>query len=292
MKFRGDYCFCTLALGEIYCELAIQLANDLAQHSQGSPFLVLTDRPEKFAGIRNTTVIDHQKKSVEGYNDKLCVVNKALESYDTCIFLDADMRILKTVRLENEIFEPGIKSYVIKSWKDVTNEALSGGPARWKSKGLRIMRVLRKKLNLKPDDKDIPFVVEFLFAVTKFEKINIFLDKWNELAELCEKNQQFRHEGFSIGLAALLTESPISQNSFSGLKFFEPKISIQDHLNGDRSITQEAYDELASSIYSIRYQTGTKRFFLNSISDKFRRKVTKLFRYIKIKLFGLDLLAK
>ena len=290
-KIRGDYCFCALALGEMYCELAIQLANDLAQHSPSTPFLVLTDLPEKFVGIENTIVVKHRKKSVEGYNDKLCVVNKALALFDTCILLDADMRILKAIILGKDVFEPGIKSYELKSWQAIVDGALSGGPARWKSKALRIMRILRKKLDLKQDAKDIPFVVEFLFAVTKFEKVDIFLNKWNELAELCETNRQFRHEGFSIGLAALLTESPISQNNFSGLKFFEPTISFQNHLHGDRSITKEVYDELASSIYSIRYQTPPP-LFLDLMSGKVKRKTTKLYRYIKIKLFGLDLLAK
>ena len=291
-NIRDHYCFCTLALGERYCELAIQLAKDLAHNSPSAPFFVLTDRPEKFVGIKNTIVVKHRKKSVEGYNDKLCVVNKALALFDTCILLDADMRVLGPVKLDKEFFEPGIKVYELVSWVEESEEALFGEPARWKSNALRIMRILRKELNLKQDDKDIPYVTEFLFAVTKFEKVDIFLNKWNELAEFCEKQRMFRWEGLSIGLAALLTESPISKNSFTGLKFFEPtKFSMRDHLHGDRSIIQEVYDELTSSINSKKYQHKPKRNFINLEIDNLRRRIPKLYRYIKIKLFGLDLLA-
>lgn len=287
MGLSDKYCFCTLALGEKYCNLAKQLAEDLSQFSPDVPLLVLTDTPACFENVKNTIVIKHSQKSVLGYNDKLCVVKKALELFSTCIFLDADVRVLEPVTLSQEIFQLGLKAYRIRSWEWTKNVTPSEELQRWQREDLRIMSVLRKKLNLQQDDRDIPFIVEFLFAVTRHEKIASFFQKWNELAELCERERFFVHEGFSIGLAAFLTRIPISQNSFEGLNFFEPLISRQTQL-ADGSMSQAVYDMLFSSIHI--YKSSQKKYKWSRKIDRLKRKMTVGLRFCKIRLFGLNLL--
>jgi hypothetical protein len=280
----NEYCICTLALGEKYCLLAKQLAQDLEQFSN-HPFLVLTDDPSHFYKLHNVITINHRKLSMLGYNDKLCVVQKALKVYDTCIFLDADVRILGPVFLDDELFKPGISAYRVRSWEYVVNEALSGKPAPWKSNNLRIMKQLRRTLNLHQNDSDIPYIVEFLFAVTRHKDIDSFFYQWNKVAEFCEKNKFFIHEGFSIGLAALLTGYPFSKNSFNGLRFFEPLISLQDHVPAGL-IDKTEYDRLCTSIHFFK---GSET---NSQSgSKIIMKLNMLLRYYKIRMFGLNLLC-
>lgn len=290
VKTSVDYCFCTLALGENYCSLAMQLAGNIKQFSPGVALLVLTDYPDKFRGLENVIAVYHKKRSVRGFNDKLCVINTALASFNTCIFIDADVRILKPIHLAPEIFEPGIRTYNLESWKDNIEEALSGEMSPWKENDIRIIKLFRRKLGLKQPDEDIPFVVEFLFAVTKCDGIDAFLHKWNELAELCERNMCFYHEGFSIGLAAMLTNYPCYEHKFAGLKFFEPQISLRDHLHGEGSMSQEEYDELNNAMGFLKF--GEKAGPIENVVGKITRRLSGGYRFLKIKLFGLDLLSK
>lgn len=277
----NDYCFCTLALGDKYCLLARQLAQDLERFTDRS-LLVLTDRAYLFAGMGNVIAVPHRKRSVLGYNDKLCVVRKALESYSSCIMLDADMRILAPVTLGEDVLQPGITAYRVRSWEYTVEEALSGPPAPWRTENLRIMKLLRRELGLQQEDHEIPAVVEFLFAFTRTENTEEFLRSWNKFAEFCERNRFFIHEGFSIGLAAMLNDVPVRRSSFEGLKFFEPLISRQDHLP-DGILSQAQYDSLCQSIKPLKIRPKSQVGKLISSLNCF-------FDYYRIKMRGLNLL--
>lgn len=80
---------------------------------------MLTDHPAIFKGLDNVQAFHHRKKSVLGYNDKLCVMNEALRRFSTAVFIDADTRILGPVKLSSEVFIPGLKSFIIRRWSDV-----------------------------------------------------------------------------------------------------------------------------------------------------------------------------
>jgi hypothetical protein len=200
------------------------------------------------------------------------------------------MRILKPISLDPVIFEPGIRTYDLESWKDCLEEALSGEMSIWKENDLRIIKLFRTKLGLAQTDEDIPFVVEFLFAVTKCDGIDGFLHKWNELAELCERNMCFYHEGFSIGVAAMLTGYPYYEHKFAGLKFFEPQISLRDHLSGEGAMSQEEYNELNNAMGFQKF--GEKESPIQNIVGKITRRLSGGYRFLKIKWFGLDLLRR
>lgn len=283
-KGRGRVCFCTLALGNEYCLLAKQLAEDIGKSSP-YPLLILTDKPSHYRDLTNTIVLRHHKRSVLGYNDKLCVVEQALSRFDTCIFIDADVRILGPIALDKEVFEPGIRAYRVRSWEYTKNEASLGQPAPWKAGNLRIMRLLRRELDLESKDEDIPYVVEFLFAITRDARTEPFLERWAHLAEFCEKNGFFNHEGFSIGLAALLVGCPVLQSSFAGVRFFEVKISFQDHVPAGL-MSHDEYRTLRSSIVDLKTSGSRSRR-----KTEMLQRLRVFLRHQRIRLFGLRLAA-
>ena len=289
MQGPEGYCYCTLALGQEYCYLAKQLASDLEQYAPGSTLFILTDHPKIFEGVANVKVIFHRKRSVVGYNDKLCVVKRALNSYNTCIFLDADIRILDPIQLDQTVFAPGLTAYRIYSWLYFKIHE-----SDWDRRvNTIVMPYLRKQMNLSYDDGDIPVVSEHLFAVTRCPQMDAFLEKWNALAELCEKKGIVRFEGFSIGLAGLLIGFPICQNEFSGLHMFEPVIysrglvqkglmSEGDYGALDASISRYKHPVSDYSSMSGLWMTFQNRLRLNRFG--------KVYKFIKIQLLGLDLL--
>jgi hypothetical protein len=285
-----DFCFCTLALGLRYSALAKQLAGDLARYAPGAPFIVFSDCPSVFRDAPNVQVFPHRRRSVLGYNDKLCVIHRALQLHRTCIFLDADGRIFDKVELEDEIFEPGLRAYRLRSWTYNWHEALENIQNSWASGGIRIMHLLRRELRLKQSEDDLIFVVEFLYSITRNEKIDAFLQKWEELANFCESRRYFSCEGYAMGLAAMLTGFPLSQHNFKGLNFFETLIPLKEHAAQGRSLSEQEYNDLKASIQ--RFKTIPLPM---DISSRIRRRIKKNFqlsyRYTKVKTLGLNLLA-
>jgi len=288
-EIGGKWCFCTLALGERYCQLARQLAGDIALHSPATPFLVLTDLPEALEGPRNIVAVPHRKRSVKGYNDKLCVIAKALQMYDTCVFLDADTRIVGQVNNSQDMFRPGIQAAIVRTWEYTRNEATSPNPKKWQSDNIRIMGLLREAFGLQESDPDIPYVVEYLFAVTRNEKLEAFLKQWAVYAEFCEKNRLFIHEGFSIGLAALKTGFGLEESDFRWLRLFEPLIAGREVRKG--VFPQDEYDTLNATITRYKNPPAAMRWGwrvhqFGQMLDTLRVQM----RYLRVRLFGLRLL--
>jgi hypothetical protein len=282
------WCFCTLALGEEYWRLTRQLAGDLARFAPGVNFLVATDNSASFADLPNVRAVHHRRKSVLGYNDKLFVISKALNEYRTAVFVDADTRILSSVDLDPETFQPGLKCYLIRTWRWVydTHDRSSNAP-QWQKDDLRIMGLLQHEFDVREDPQNIPYVVESLFAITEGKRTDLdtYLRKWNSLAQFCEQNKFFRHLGYSMGLAALLTGFPIKQHDFKGLKFFEHRLSRRIHVpNG--LMTEEEFNKWNATMVQCKSSPGKTLFDPATIHALKTRA-----RYLRIKLFGLDLLS-
>lgn len=280
------WCFCTLALGESYRRLAEQLADDLAIHAPGISLVLLTDKVRDFDGVANVQAFRHRQRSVQGFNDKLCVMKRALDRFETAVFIDADARILAPVVPVPEMFRPGLKTWLIRKWGwmyENYDQSASGPP--WQKEDLRILGLLSDKYGLKEGRNETPYVVEFLFSVTRDEvrRTERFLQKWNELAEFCERSRFFRHEGYALGLAAKLTGFPVEQFEFQGIKFFEPQLrKFIGKAAG--AMTQEEYDALNATVARFKNSEQARRGW---VPREWQRKA----RYWRVKLFGLDLLA-
>ena len=284
---RDQWCFCTLALGEVYCRLARQVAADLASYGPGLPFVVLTDNPLRFCDLPNVQPIYHRQRSVLGYNDKLSVIKRAIDQYRTAVFIDADARILGPIDLSLEIFRPGLSAFLLRPWAYMqdTYDTSPHAP-QWQQKDLRMLARLRDEFDLCDNGRDVPSVVESLFAVTAGDTrdAGAFLRKWNYLAEFCEGSKFFLHEGFSIGLAARLAGFPIEQSDFAGLRFFEPRLSRSVHVpNG--SMTEEEYNTWNATI--TRYRVCRPEMPSGWATA---RAIRAQMRYLRVKLFGLDLI--
>jgi hypothetical protein len=263
------------------------LAADLAKFSPGVTFLVLTDDPLVFRDVPSVQAVYHRKRSVLGYNDKLAVIKKALDQYSTAVFVDADVRILAPVHLSPEVFKPGLRTFLIRTWAWMreTSDTSPEGP-EWQKNDLRMMAILVKEFSLPNDGSDIPYVVEFLFAITKGGRLDVeaYLRKWNQLAEFCERRRLFIHLGLSMGLAARLTGFPVEQHDFRGVKFFEPLISGRDQVP-NKELTPEEYEALNATITRYKYSRGRTTFASRAVEA-----LKKRARYLRIKLFGLDLI--
>jgi len=207
------FCFCTLAIGENYRNLAVELAQDIAKYSPETPFLILTDFPEYFSDRANINAFKHQPQGIKFYHDKRCVIAKALSLFRSCIFLDADMRIIGDVP-ENIEWLPGITAR--------TGTAILKHNKRW-PKHLEILEKVAQKLNLNLEE--VKFVNEFLFTVTRDGgREQEFLESWEKIAPCFELKGIYDCEGNTIGLAAAETGFPVRFDDRDRFPFFKDKI--------------------------------------------------------------------
>ena len=110
MARQQEFCFGTLALGDSYRALALELAKDIEKYSPHSSFVILTDKPHYFSNQPNVLSFYH-KQRVGCYHDKKFVIEKCLSLFNCCIYIDADMRILAPVPQDMEWIQiPGIKA--------------------------------------------------------------------------------------------------------------------------------------------------------------------------------------
>lgn len=284
-----EWSFCTLALGKNYCKLARQLAEDLARFAPDAELFVLSDSLSEFRQLPNVTALYHRQRSVLGYNDKVTVVRKALDRYRTALFIDTDSRILGPVELDPAILiRPGVKALRIRSWSYIydTYDRSAAAPA-WQKADLRIMSLLKNEYDIGPENSDIPYVVEFLFSVTRGSaaETDAFFRRWNELAVFCERSRFFRHEGYAMGLAAKLTGFAVEQHDFNGIHFFEPVKCRQEVANG--TMMAEEYDSWNATIN--RYKRPRKHFTKRIPSWP---AAIKWMRYLKTLTLGLDLISE
>gem|GEM_PF-384216 len=185
------YCFCTLALGQNYRNLALTLAQDLAQCAPFIQIVILTDRPQAFQHCPNVLAFEHQQQTLGCYHDKQFVLKRSLSLFEACIFVDADMRILAAIPA-GLVWQPGITAKIV--WTNIVkhnkNEFEIG-----------LMRKVSQKLGLKLED--ISFVHECLFVVARDQGKELeFLDQWAKISAYLEMWGHCRGEGSTIGLAA------------------------------------------------------------------------------------------
>ncbi|MDJ0730552.1 MAG: hypothetical protein QNJ33_11240 [Crocosphaera sp.] len=212
-KGKSKICFGTLALGENYRSLAKLLSKDIEKYSPNTPLIVLTDKPQDFANDANVLAFKHRQQSVGCYHDKRFVIEKGLSLFDSCIFIDADMRILAPIEEKLE-WQPGITAHTV--WTNI----LKHNKNQFE---IKLLSRMAEKLNLNLEE--ISFVHECLFVVTKDSgKEQEFLRQWDRIAPFFELNGFYRGEGNTIGLAAAQAEFNIRRDPIEKIVFFKDKI--------------------------------------------------------------------
>ncbi len=255
LKQSSKYCFCTLALGANYCNLALELAKDLKQYSPTIPLVILTDRPQKFSQVTNVLAFPHRQQSIGCYHDKRFAIAKALSLFNSCIFIDADMRILASVP-DDLSWQPGITARI--AWHNILKHN--------KNKlEINILNNIAHKLNL--DLTDITFVHECLFVVTRDKGRELeFLKNWEKIAAYCELHKFYRGEGHTIGLAAAQAGIEIRTNPMPEIKFFKDKLELNKIKSG--KIERSEVDIYLDKQKKLEYPRKSILFrFINKISS-------------------------
>jgi hypothetical protein len=271
-----NFCFCTLALGKEYCDLALLLAEDIALYAPGIPFVILTDRPSYFRNKHHILVFKHSQKSVGCYQDKLYVISQALSLFNSCIFMDADMRILK--KFPEFQWLPGITA---RSCANIAKHFATEVKNVIKSKNdYSVIKKTADTLNLNLAKDDIQFVNEFLFVVTRDKGKEIeFLQLWERLGRYFELNGMYDGEGHTIGLAAAKVGFPIRHDVMENFDFFKDKIE-QIRINKGQS------DPNQSHLYFEKREeiSRNNRTFVKRVIRKITKKALLYYRLMLLKV--------
>ena len=263
------YCFCTLALGQNYRNLALTLAQDLAQYAPSIQIVILTDRPQAFQHCPNVLAFDHQQQTLGCYHDKQFVLKRSLSLFEACIFVDADMRILAAIPA-GLVWQPGITAKIV--WANIVkhnkNEFEIG-----------LLRKVAQKLGLKLED--ISFVHECLFVVARDQGKELeFLDQWAKISAYLEMWGHCRGEGSTIGLAAAKVGLTIRRDELEPICFFKDKIA-SSAVAGPMAQQQRA--QLLAHQKALEYPD---RSLFVRVIGKLRKVI-----YYQIRLMGLRIAA-
>lgn len=266
----NNFCFCTLATGKRYRTHAKMLANDLEKHSPSTEFIVLTDKPIEFKEFSNVQAFHHKIQSIKGYHDKLFVLQKALELYDTCIFLDSDVRILGTVPSDME-FLPGITA---RTGSNIIKHN-SASDYR-KQKYLPIILELGQKLSINLEQTS--WIHEFMFTLKKDNgKEEELLRLWSDISQIFEKKGIYNGEGSIIGLSAAASGLTIRYDSQDRFPFFKDLIERVRIKNEQSKASEKQY--LFDIHNSIEYP---QRSLWKKAVDKLTEQAVFFYRLLKL----------
>ena len=193
METSEKFCFCTLAVGDRYRAHAELLAQDIQNHIPSTTLCILTDQPEQFKQYPHVLAFGHQLQSVKGYHDKRFVLEKSLSLFESCMFLDSDVRILGPL-VEEMNWSPGITARagtdLVKQLKNLKNP-----------QEIELIKTAAQKLNV--DLEQVKWLHEFMFVMKRQNGLERdFFEWWQTISYFFEQQGIYHGECFSIGLAA------------------------------------------------------------------------------------------
>ncbi|NJN07761.1 MAG: hypothetical protein HC874_02680 [Richelia sp. SL_2_1] len=266
-----DFCFGTLAVGKRYRTHAIMLAKDIQEQAPNVSFVVLTDQPADFAEYKNVIPIKHRLQSVKGYHDKRFVIEKSFERFDTCIFLDSDVRIIGSVP-EDMKWLPGITA------RTGCNIIKHNTGTKLRVELAAIEQVAQRlDINL----QEAKWFHEFMFVVTKqagAEKV--FLKLWQNISKYFEMQGIYGGEGNVMGLAAAKAGLNIRFDSEDIFPFFKDNIEqIRVKMGQSNLADKQIYFQMHKEIEYPKLAIWRK------IIDKITRQVVFFYRLLKLRYF-------
>lgn len=280
-QIQSKFCFCTLAFGKRYRLLALLLAKDIEKYSPGTSFIVLTDKPDDFMAQSNIQAFKHRATSVKFYHDKRFAVAKALSMFNSCIFIDADMRILAPVPSDMTwLQEPGIKARSCDIMSIKYSNITNGTANKKLCREYRITKKAAQKLNVDAEWEKIKFVHEYLFSVTKDSgKETEFIKHWGILAPYYELNGVYDGEGNVVGLAAAKAGINISWSQMDGLSFFKEQTMLVRLQKG-----QVKMEDVAIYFEEQRKIEYSQRSLVEKIVVKFLKAIRALYTLTNLRL--------
>jgi hypothetical protein len=267
-----DFCFCTLAFGRTYRYLAKELAKDLEQYASGIPTIIFTDKVSDFKAHPNVLAFNHKRRGVLTYHERRFAIAKALTMANSCMYLDADIRICAPVP-RNMQWLPGLTARSCTSMKKHVRERLNKADCP-DSKAVKVVETYNKmaeRIGLDPEDDRIRFINEFLFVITKDSGREMeFLDLWGRLAFYAELLGMHKHPTYAMGLAAVKTGFSVRHDVMEGLDFFDDRIEKVRIANGQSDpAAKQKYFEVQRKIEQRD----------RSLLDKATDKTSRFFRY-------------
>lgn len=267
-----DFCFCTFAANKVYRNLAKELASDLGKYSPGTTFIIFTDNPSEFSNYSNVLVFKHKRQGVLYYHERRFAIAKALSMFNSCIYLDADVRICAPVP-EDMQWLPGItarsSTTMIKHIQGLLKKTDPPRPSIIKL--FEFIKKMGQKLDLDVESDQVTFINEFLFVVTKDAGKEVeFLKQWEKLALYAEVNGYHKHPAYAMGLAAAKVGFPVRHDVMEGIDFFDDRIERV-------RISKGQSDPKAKQVY---FETQKKiEYPKRSIAEKIIIKVGKYVEY-------------
>jgi hypothetical protein len=263
------YCFCTLALGHNYSNLALTLAEDLAQYAPFVKLVVLTDHPALFQSAKNVLTFKHHQKTLGCYHDKQFVLKQALSLFETCIFIDADMRVLAPIPVDL-VFQPGITAKIV--WTNIAKHCKNEFE-------IGLMRKVSQKMGMVLEQ--ISFVHECLFVVVRDQGKELeFLEQWAKISAYLEMWGLCRSEGNTIGLAAAKVGLTIRRDELEEIQFFKDK--LPPAASGSVDMTERA--RLIQHQKNLEYPS---RSIGTRLIGKLRRMIQYQYRLLRLRLRAL-----
>lgn len=219
MFSQAEICFCTLAMGQRYRAMAIELAADIAQNAPAATLVVYTDDPSDFQAIANIRAFRHQQQGIlHCYHDKLFLLDQALSLYPVAICIDADTHFQHPLP-ENLDWKPGITCY---------SENLIRHVKRYRPQNFDDLERVAKKLELTAEQwQNAAWIGEALFVLVRdrhtqagrtSDKARDFLRWWDKIGRYMELKSMYAGEGNFMGLAAAKVGLPLHTEGFEELK--------------------------------------------------------------------------
>jgi hypothetical protein len=280
-----EFCFCTIAFGKKYRALALLLAQDIERYSPKTYFIVLTDNPSDFSKQRNILAFKHRSQSVKFYHDKRFAIAKALSLYNSCIFIDADMRIVAPVPADMQwIKKVGITARTCEIMPKKYAKVLAGTACAKLCREFKVTKKAAQKLNIDRENEKVKFVYEYLFAVTKdCGKELEFFKQWETLANYFELNGIYDGEGNAIGLAAAKAGLDVRLSEMEGISFFKDKTELVRIQKG-----QSKMEEMSIYFEQQKMLEYPKRSIKQKVAAKLGQSITHLYNLVRLRIVTLS----
>lgn len=233
-KVQPNFAFCTMVYGQKYITLVKTLINQII--GLGQTLYVLTNEPDALITHENIIKINYNK-GYFSFHDKLVIVRECLNTFDTAIFLDADVVLVDINDLSffNDI-PPGL--HIFSNFGNIGSTFFSDDitPARcgmdrntkYGKQGTTFVEQLgykyKKRFHKEVDTED--YLEHFLEGRWILKKENgkehIFLKIWDSLVKFCEDFDKTLGYTKSIGAGEGAAMSIAAHNS--GITINNPSV--------------------------------------------------------------------
>ena len=271
MNTFQEFCFCTLAVGDRYRAHAQVLARDIHKHMPSKTLCVLTDQPKQFAEFPHVLAFKHHLQSVKGYHDKRFVLEKSLSLFESCMFLDSDVRVLGTT-FEDLKWSPGITARAGANLADrmqtITNQ-----------KEIKVIKEAAQKLNV--DIQQAQWLHEFMFVMKRQNGLEgDFFELWQTISYFFEMQGIYDGEGYAMGLAAARIRMTFTFSREDAFPFFKDNIEKVRVKNGQSSLQdKQIYFDIHREIEYPKHSLWEK------VQNKLSKQAVFYYRLLRLRIF-------